>query len=76
MLWSVKGNGITAYLKVGFNILRRFKMDSEVDSDDNYDCFMWIASAKTLEGAKKLAAKQEFETEIREFKIQQVEKDF
>ena len=73
MLWAVRGNGISAYLKVGFNILKRFKRGDE--KNDNDDCFMWIASAKTLEGAKKLAAKQEDETEIREFKIQQVEND-
>ena len=73
MLWAVKGNGISAYLKVGFNVLRRFKAGKE--KNDNIDCFMWIASAKTLEGANKLADKQEDEVEIREFKIQQVEKD-
>jgi len=73
MLWAVKGNGISAYLKVGFNVLRRFKAEEE--KNDNVDCFMWIASAKTLEGAKKLAGKQKDEVEIREFKIQQVEKD-
>ena len=72
MLWAVRGNGISAYLKVGFNVLRRFQRGDE--KNDNVDCFMWICCAKNLKDAKKMAAKQEHETEIREFKIQQVEK--
>ena len=59
MLWAVKGTGISAYLKVGFNILKRFKVGEE--KNDNVDCFMWVASAKTLEGAKKFVSKQEDE---------------
>tara|TARA_R110000751_G_scaffold246205_1_gene346185 strand:+ start:220 stop:444 length:225 start_codon:yes stop_codon:yes gene_type:complete len=73
MLWAVRGNGITAYLKAGYNILKRYKLDSEPNND--VDCFMWIACAKTLKSAKKIQASLEGETEIREFKIQQVEKD-
>lgn len=73
MLWAVRGNGISAYMKKGFNILRRYKRGSE--PDDVRDCFMWLGSAKTLKSAKEFAAKQEGEIEIREFKIQQVEKD-
>jgi hypothetical protein len=73
MIWSVRGNGISAYMKQGFNILRRFRRDSE--PDDVRDCFMWLGSAKTLKSAQAFAAKQEGEIEIREFKIQQVEKD-
>ena len=73
MLWAVRGNGINHYLKDGFNVVRRFKKGEE--PDDNVDSFMWFGSSKTLEGAEKIAAKQDVETEIREFKIQQVEKD-
>ena len=43
MLWAVKGTGISAYLKVGFNILKRFKVGEE--KNDKVDCFMWICSA-------------------------------
>ena len=39
------------------------------------DCFMWLGYSKTLKDAKKLAAKQEGATEIREYKIHQLEKD-
>ena len=73
MLWAVKGSGINHYLKDGFNVVRRFQSGDE--PDDNVDTFMWLGCSKTLKGAQKLAAKQEVETEIREFKIQQVEKD-
>ena len=73
MLWAVKGNGISAYLKEGFNVLKRFKAGEE--KNDKVDCFMWICSAKNLKDAKKLVAKQEGEAEIREFKIRQPEKD-
>ena len=73
MLWAVKGKGINHYLKEGFNVLRRFQRGDE--PDDKMDTFMWFGCSKTLEGAKKLQGKQEVETEIREFKIQQVEKD-
>tara|TARA_R100001082_G_scaffold109008_1_gene85289 strand:- start:208 stop:432 length:225 start_codon:yes stop_codon:yes gene_type:complete len=73
MIWAVKGNGINHYLKIGFNIVRRFKRGNE--PDDKMDTFMWFGYSKTLEGAKKLQQKQEVETEIREFKTQQVEKD-
>lgn len=73
MLWAARGNGISKYMKKGFNIIRRYR--EEVELDDVRDCFMWLGSTKTLKSAKAFAAKQEGEIEIREFKIQQVEKD-
>lgn len=73
MLWAVRGKGIHAYLKKGFNILRRYRRGTELD--DVRDCFMWLGSAKTMQKAKQFAEKQEGEVEIREFKIQQVEND-
>tara|TARA_R110000796_G_scaffold4472_6_gene17376 strand:+ start:894 stop:1118 length:225 start_codon:yes stop_codon:yes gene_type:complete len=73
VIWAIRGTGITAYLKVGYNIVRRYKRESE--PNDVLDCFMWLGYSKTLKDAKKLAAKQEGATEIREFKIQQLEKD-
>jgi len=73
VIWAVTGKGISAYLKVGYNIVRRYKRESE--PNDVLDCFMWLGDSKTLKDAKKLAAKQEGATEIREFKIQQLEKD-
>ena len=73
MLWAVRGNGINHYLKEGFNVLRRFQKGEQ--PDDKVDTFMWFGCSKTLEGAEKISAKQEVETEIREFKIQQVEND-
>ena len=73
MIWAVTGKGITAYLKVGYNIVRRYS--SEAEPNDVVDCFMWLGYSKTLKDAKKLAAKQEGATEIREYKIQQLEKD-
>jgi len=73
VLWAIRGAGITAYLKVGYNIVRRYKLESE--SNDVVDCFMWLGYSKNLKDAKKMAAKQEGATEIREYKIQQLEKD-
>ena len=73
MIWAIRGTGITAYLKVGYNIVRRYKLEPE--PNDVLDCFMWLGYSKTLKDAKKLAAKQEGATEIREYKIQQLEKD-
>ena len=72
MLWAVRGGGIAGYLKVGYNIVRRFQRESE--PNDVVDLFMWLGYSKTLKDAKKLAAKQEGATEIREYKIQQLEK--
>jgi len=72
MLWAVRGGGITGYLKVGYNIVRRFQLESE--PNDVVDLFMWIGYSKNLKGAKKLMAQQEGEVEIREFKLQQLEK--
>ena len=67
MLWAVRGSGINHYLKEGFNVLRRFQSGEQ--PDDNVDTFMWFGISKTLEGAEKISAKQEVETEIREYKI-------
>ena len=72
MLWAVRGGGIAGYLKVGYNIVRRYKLESE--PNDVVDLFMWIGYSKNLKDAKKLMAKQEGEVEIREFKLQQLEK--
>tara|TARA_R110000796_G_scaffold249736_1_gene377867 strand:+ start:60 stop:284 length:225 start_codon:yes stop_codon:yes gene_type:complete len=72
MLWAVRGGGIAGYLKVGYNIVRRYKLESE--PNDVVDLFMWLGYSKNLEGAKKLMAQQEGEVEIREFKLQQLEK--
>ena len=72
MLWAVRGGGIAGYLKVGYNIVRRFQLESE--PNDVVDLFMWIGYSKNLKDAKKLMAKQEGEVEIREFKLQQLEK--
>lgn len=75
VLWCVKGIGITRYLKVGYNVIVRYKRDNQGESDDNLDCFMWIASAKTMKAAKQLCSKLDFETEIRKFKIQKPAND-
>lgn len=72
MLWAVRGGGIAGYLKVGYNIVRRYKLESE--PNDIVDLFMWLGYSKNLEDAKKLMSKQEGEVEIREFKLQQLEK--
>ena len=72
MLWAVRGGGIAGYLKVGYNIVRRYKLESE--PNDVVDLFMWLGYSKNLKDAKKLMAKQEGEVEIREFKLQQLEK--
>lgn len=72
MIWAVRGGGIAGYLKVGYNIVRRYKLESE--PNDVVDLFMWIGYSKNLKSAKKLMAQQEGEVEIREFKLQQLEK--
>ena len=72
MIWAVRGGGIAGYLKVGYNIVRRFQLESE--PNDVVDLFMWIGYSKNLKSAKKLMAQQEGEVEIREFKLQQLEK--
>ena len=73
MIIAIKGNVFGNYLKVGYNVVRRWQRGA--DPDDNVDYFMWIGASKNLETAKKLQQKQKFETEIREFKIQQLEKN-
>ena len=70
----IRGSSFTQYLKVGYNVVGRFQKGDK--PDDSNDFFEWFGSSKTLEGAKRIAGKQQGETEIREFKIQQPEKDF
>jgi hypothetical protein len=55
MLWSVRGNNITQYLKPGYNIVRRFQR--EETPNDKLDCFMWLGSTNNLDAAKKLCKK-------------------
>ena len=73
MIVAIRGNVFGNYMKVGYNVVRRWQRGA--DPDDNVDYFMWIGASKNLETAKTLQKKQEFETEIREFKIQQLEKN-
>ena len=73
MLVYIKGSSFGQYLKVGYNVIARKQRGDE--PDDKNDLFTWFGYSKNLETAKKMAAKQVVETEIREFKLQQVEKD-
>ena len=66
MIVAIRGNVFGNYLKVGYNVVRRWQRGADPD---------WIGASKNLETAKKLQQKQKFETEIREFKIQQLEKN-
>ena len=67
MLVAIRGNVFGNYLKVGYNVVRRWQRGAE--PDDNLDYFMWIGASKSLKTAKQIQKKQDFETEIREFKI-------
>ena len=67
MIVAIRGNVFGNYLKVGYNVVRRWQRGAE--PDDKVDYFMWIGASKNLETAKQIQKKQDFETEIREFKI-------
>jgi len=64
----IRGRSFNQYLKVGYNVVRRFQKGDEPDNDN--DLFEWLCSARTPE-----AAKHEGETEIMVFKKQEPVKD-
>ena len=70
---AIRGTSFSQYLKPGYNVVRRYQRGKE--PDDSYDCFMWLCSAKTLKAAKTKAKKYKGQIEIREFKIQEPEKE-
>lgn len=73
MLVYIKGSSFGQYLKEGYNVVARKQIGSK--PNDFNDLFMWFGYSKNLDIAKNLAKNQEVETEIQEFKIQQVEKN-
>ena len=69
----IRGSSLTQYLKVGYNVVRRFQRGEE--PDNNNDLFEWLCSAKTRKVAKTKARKYKGETEIMVFKNQEPVKD-
>ena len=69
----IRGRSFNQYLKVGYNVVRRFQKGDAPDNDN--DLFEWLCSAKTRKAAKKKTAKHEGETEIMVFKKQEPVKD-
>jgi len=55
MIIAIKGNVFGNYLKVGYNVVRRWQRGA--DPDDKVDYFMWIGASKNLENSKKTTAK-------------------
>ena len=68
---AIRGTSFSQYLKPGYNVVRRYQRGVQPDND--YDCFEWLCSAKTLKLAETKARKYKGQIEIREFKIQEPE---
>ena len=62
----IRGRVFNQYLKVGYNVVRRFQRGDEPDNSN--DLFEWLCSAKTRKSAEKKAAELEGNTEIMAFK--------